>query len=80
MATTTDLQRFAFNLRRLRKKAGMTQAELAAKLDWSGPFLSNMECGKRIPRLHTVAKVAAALGVDIHALFLPEKKRETPVD
>ena len=43
-------------LRQLRRRAGMTQADLAAAVDYSATFISNLEKEARQPDVETVAK------------------------
>ena len=47
-----------------RKKAGMTQAELASKLDIPPQSIGQWERGERRPKLETLDRIAAALGVE----------------
>ena len=47
----------------LRKKLGLTQAELAEMSDLTAQFVSYAESGKRAMRPENLMKIAAALGV-----------------
>ncbi len=47
-----------------RKKAGMTQAELAQKLGISYVGVSQWERGLRNPKIETLNRIAAALGLE----------------
>lgn len=67
-----------------RKKAGMTQAQLAAKLNVTPQNISQYERGIKNPKIGTLNKIANALGVPIteldpsaiHSLrFIPIGKR-----
>jgi HTH-type transcriptional regulator / antitoxin HipB len=55
-------------IRRLRKKAGLTQLELARKLHTQKSAISRIENQSEDIRISTLFKIAAALGkhVDIH--------------
>jgi transcriptional regulator with XRE-family HTH domain len=53
----------AQGMRRVRKRLGMTQAELAEAADLHEQFVSQLERGARSATLDTVDAVAAALGV-----------------
>jgi transcriptional regulator with XRE-family HTH domain len=55
--------RFAVNLRRARRVAGITQEELAERCDLYRTEISLLERGGREPRLGTIVKLAHALGV-----------------
>lgn len=52
-----------------RKKAGLTQAELAQKLGVTYQSLAQYERGRRNPKLETIRKIAAALGVSDRELM-----------
>ncbi|MCD7937795.1 MAG: helix-turn-helix domain-containing protein [Tannerellaceae bacterium] len=51
------------NIKQLREKTGVTQSELAQKLNISIPMISQYENNKRSPKPETVEKIANALGV-----------------
>jgi transcriptional regulator with XRE-family HTH domain len=51
-------------LRSLRERAGLTQQQLAARLDWSDRRISALELGPWRPKLATVTRLAAALGCE----------------
>jgi transcriptional regulator with XRE-family HTH domain len=52
-----------------RKRAGVTQAELAARLGKPQPFVSNIERAERRVDLIEFYAIARALGLDPVALF-----------
>jgi transcriptional regulator with XRE-family HTH domain len=54
---------FAIALRRLREARGMTQRAVAEPMGKDRNYVSELETGKRIPRIDTMAKVADALEV-----------------
>lgn len=58
-----------------RKKVGMTQAELAQKLGISYVGISQWENDLRKPKIETIQRIAAALGVEWNEL-IPEEKQE----
>lgn len=49
----------------VRKKRGMTQAQLADAAALAQPAIARMERKSAVPQLDTLLKVAAALGCDI---------------
>ena len=51
------------NIKRLRKQAGMTQAELAEKLDVARSTITQWETGWSSPRMRMVQKLADVFGV-----------------
>jgi transcriptional regulator with XRE-family HTH domain len=65
----TIAQRFGANLARCRKAAGLSQEEACVRAGLHRTEISNLERGKRLPRVDTVAKLAGAIGVDPGELF-----------
>ena len=66
----TDLSRRLGNrIRKLRSQAGLTQAQLAERVDISDEFLSRMERGLKSPSLETAERIADALGITMSELF-----------
>ena len=49
----------------LRKKAGLTQGELAKKMNVSASHISQYECGQRNPSINQLKKFADALNVTL---------------
>jgi transcriptional regulator with XRE-family HTH domain len=56
-------------IRRLREERGWSQAKLAASADMGVSGVSQIETGTRNPSAVTLAKLAAALGVEVADLF-----------
>ena len=54
-------ERFARNVRRLRRERGMTQEQLAQAADIGRPFISRIETGRFSVTLETVGALASAL-------------------
>jgi transcriptional regulator with XRE-family HTH domain len=52
----------------LRKRASMTQAELAERTGLRPPYLSQIETGKRTGKVKTLRKISDALGVPLSAI------------
>ena len=59
----------ATKIKRLRKKKGMTQSQLAKKAGLHLTTIGTIEAGMRIPGLLTRKKLAKALGVSIMELL-----------
>jgi transcriptional regulator with XRE-family HTH domain len=69
--TGSELRRIlSKNLKLLRSQRSLSQMELAEKANISIPFLSNIERSNKWPYPDTLVKLAEALQVDVHALFL----------
>ncbi len=58
-------------LRALRNERGIRQKELAAKSGLTPSLISQIESDKLTPSLHTLGRLAGALGIPIAALFEP---------
>lgn len=56
-------ERFAENLRKVRKQKGISQEELAARAGLDLTTVNELENGNREPMLNTIVKLAKALGV-----------------
>ena len=52
-----------------RKARKMTQSVLAEKVSVSSKYLSNIECGEKMPKLETFVAIANALGTDANSLL-----------
>jgi len=55
-------------LKRLRRRRGLTQQQLAVKAGVSLGYLSRLEVDMHDPRLSTLKKLARALGVPVATL------------
>ena len=60
---------FASNLIRLRTEAGLTQAELASKINYSDKSISKWERGEAVPDAYVLKQLAAIFGITIDALL-----------
>jgi putative transcriptional regulator len=57
-------------LEELRKKVGITQEELADKLEVSRQTINSLECGRYNPSINLAFRLAKFFGVTIEELFL----------
>lgn len=71
--------RLGEDVRRLRIARGMSQQELAARMDLPQSVVARLEAGGVEPRLSTLDRVAHALGVDLEVRFQGECAREHSV-
>lgn len=62
MNSQTPAQRVGDELRRARLKAGLTLADLGAKMGHGKGYVSDLERGRRSPTLDTLQAYADALG------------------
>lgn len=63
------------NLKKLRKKSALTQAQIAKKIKISDVAYQNYEAGKRVPNVYTAQRIANILNIDnVNKIFpLPEE-------
>lgn len=65
-----------------RRRAGLTQAQVAAIAGTSQTAIAAYERGRKSPNLTTLARVAAAVGATLHVDLVPladEERRERPI-
>lgn len=65
------------NIKAARIAAGMSQEELAARMDVDQGYVSSLEAGKRNPTILTMWHVSVALGVQPDVLFRTVETAET---
>lgn len=68
MVTKKDVK-LGKNIALLRKKAGLTQEQLAEKTNLSLTFIGYLEIGQKSPALKTLNKIATALKVRVKDLI-----------
>lgn len=70
--------RFGQRVKELRKSCGLTQEELAERVEVSKDYIGLIERGLRSPSLQVIEKIANSLGVTIHVLFneMPNKDKK----
>ncbi len=67
---TTQAITFGATLRRLRKRVGLSQEQLALEADLQRNYISLMELGRYQPTITTLFKVAQALKVSPSTIIL----------
>ncbi len=67
-------------IRTFRQNAGLSQDELAGRMDLSTPYISMLESGKRYPSIEMLIRVALALGVRPGAMLDYIAERYIPDD
>jgi transcriptional regulator with XRE-family HTH domain len=65
------------NVKRLRMKAGLSQARLADRMGVDRAYVSGLELGQRNPTIVTLWHIAQALGVKVRSFF-DESRPRTP--
>lgn len=56
-------------IREFRQQAGLSQDELADRMDMSTPYISMLESGKRYPSIEMLIRLALALDVRLGAML-----------
>ena len=62
-------ENIAENITKLRKRAGMTQSDLADKLNYSDKAISKWERGENVPSIETLYEIAKIFDVNIEFLI-----------
>lgn len=62
-------EKFGDKIRAMRQDRGWSQDELARKLEWRQPNVSELESGIHAPSLPTLAKLAEVFKVPLSDLF-----------
>jgi transcriptional regulator with XRE-family HTH domain len=73
-------ERFAQRVRELRLSRGLTQEDLASLANMDFKYISAVEAGKSNITLRNVERIATALGVPAHKLFIATKEKATRED
>ena len=65
------------NIKKLRKSAGLTQSDLAKRLDLNRATISKYETGDICPPLDVIRKICVALDCDFHDIVQSDPPRES---
>ena len=72
--------RIGTNIARLRKTSGMTQADLAERLNYSDKAVSKWERAESMPDVLTLMLLAEQFGTDVNELVSdPDRQPEVPI-
>lgn len=66
-----DRLALADRIRELREAHGLSQAQLARKIDTQQPSIARIESGRGLPRLEVLQRIASALGMRMVVEFVP---------
>ncbi|PTO40188.1 transcriptional regulator [Enterococcus mundtii] len=67
-------------LKEKRHQAGITQEELAKRLNVSRSAISNWEIGRNYPDIHTLVEISTSLGVSLDELLENSTMTDTMID
>lgn len=68
-----EVRMVGHKMKEARVKKGYTQEQLAKKVNFSVPYISGIEGGRKIPRLKTFVRIANALEVNANYLLSSEQ-------
>ncbi len=68
---------FSHNLKKYRKKLGVSQEKFADMAGLHRTYISAIECGKRSIALDNVQKIADALGIETYLLFMEDRNQDS---
>lgn len=71
-----EMTEITVNIRKFRKKTGMSQNDLAEQLNVTRQTVSSWENGKTYPDLDMVVKLSEVLGTDPNHLLYPKRERK----
>ncbi len=69
----------AGNIGQLRRQSGMTQIELAERLNYSDKAISKWERGESLPDIVTLKEIADLFSVSVDYLLRPDHPKETEI-
>ncbi|GMO53339.1 MAG: hypothetical protein Ta2G_11250 [Termitinemataceae bacterium] len=64
------------NIKKYRKKKGLSQMEFADAVNVSYNFINDIERGKKGVSMNTFVKISDVLGLEVYKLFLPEYEKD----
>lgn len=64
-----DAQKVGKRIQQVRKARRLTQEEFSQMVDLSAKYISNVECGFKMPKLNTFVAMANALECDANSLL-----------
>ena len=67
------------NIKRIRKEKGITQEQLAEACNTATSYIGLMEIYRNVPKLSTIERIAAALGVEPQGLF-QKREKDSPTE
>jgi len=67
---------FAENLKKNRKKCGFSQEKLAENAEVSTHYISMIEMARNFPKSEVIERLANALNIEVHELFLAPRTNE----
>jgi transcriptional regulator with XRE-family HTH domain len=67
---------FVFNMKKYRKKRGVSQMKLAELVNTSTSYIGEIEINRKVPSMEMVEKIANALNIEPFKLFVDDMNRD----
>lgn len=64
-----DAKKIGARIKQVRLERGITQADLSQMADLTTKYMSNIECGFKLPKLETFIRIANVLETDANSLL-----------
>jgi transcriptional regulator with XRE-family HTH domain len=71
---------FAKNLKENRRKCGFSQEKLAEEAKISTHYIAMIEIARNFPKSEVIERLAVALGIEIHELFIDDHSPKVEID
>lgn len=71
---------FARNLKKNRHKCGFSQEKLAEEAKVSTHYIAMIEIARNFPKSEIIERLAVALGIEIHELFVDDYSPKVEMD
>lgn len=71
---------FANNLKQIRRKNGLSQAELAEKVNVSTHHIAMIETGRNFPKTGLIERITDVLNIQYYELFAPPLSTHDEID
>lgn len=72
---TRDLEAVPTTLAGLRRELGVTQSQVASRMETTQPVIARLESGDMVPNLRTLERYAEAIDIRIDINFRPSSRR-----
>ncbi|MDR1899370.1 MAG: helix-turn-helix domain-containing protein [Treponema sp.] len=68
---------FITNLKKTRKQKKVSQMDLAEKCDTAASYIGEIEIGRKFPSVEMIERIAGALNIEAHRLFMDDTGKNT---
>lgn len=71
-----NMKQSGTRIRQLRKAKGMTQEQMAVKLDIGDRYLRKIETGEKVPSIDVLVEIAALFGVSLDYIITGKQPQD----